>query len=96
MTETATPDGYNTIDSVTIVVTGTVNNTGFTSLSATGLSFTANLTNGTLTANIQNIPGSVLPFTGGIGATIFTILGIGFIAGGVAIAVRKTNKKESK
>ena len=96
LTETTTPDGYNTIDPVTIVVTGTVNNTGFTSLSATGLSFTANLTNGTLTANIQNIPGSVLPFTGGIGATIFTILGIGFIAGGVAIAVRKTNKKESK
>lgn len=96
LTETATPNGYNTIDPVTIVVSGTVNNTGFTALNATGLSFTADLTNGTLTANIQNIPGSVLPFTGGIGATIFTILGVAFIAGGVAIAVRKTSKKESK
>lgn len=96
LTETTTPNGYNTIDPVTIVVSGTVNNTGFTALSATGLSFTADLTNGTLTANIQNIPGSILPFTGGIGATIFTILGIAFIAGGVAIAVRKTSKKESK
>ena len=96
LTETATPNGYNTIDPVTIVVSGTVNNTGFTALSATGLSFTADLTNGTLTANIQNIPGSILPFTGGIGATIFTILGVAFIAGGVAIAVRKTSKKESK
>ena len=96
LTETATPDGYNTIDPVTIVVTGTVDNTGFTALSATGLSFTADLTNGTLTADIQNIPGSVLPFTGGMGATIFTILGIAFIAGGVVIAVRKTSKKESK
>ena len=96
LTETTTPNGYNTIDPVTIVVSGTVNNTGFTALSATGLSFTADLTNGTLTANIQNIPGSILPFTGGIGSTIFTILGIAFIAGGVAIAVRKTSKKESK
>lgn len=96
LTETATPNGYNTIDPVTIVVSGTVNNTGFTALSATGLSFTADLANGTLTANIQNIPGSILPFTGGIGATIFTILGVAFIAGGVAIAVRKTSKKESK
>ncbi len=96
LTETATPDGYNTIDPVTIVVTGTVDNTGFTALSATGLSFTANLTNGTLTANIQNIPGSALPFTGGIGATIFTVLGIAFIAVGVTIAVRRTSKKESK
>ena len=96
LTETATPNGYNTIDPVTIVVSGTVNNTGFNALSATGLSFTADLTNGTLTANIQNIPGSILPFTGGIGATIFTILGVAFIAGGVAIAVRKTSKKESK
>ena len=96
LTETTTPDGYNTIDPVTIVVTGTVDNTGFTALSATGLSFTANLTNGTLTANIQNIPGSALPFTGGIGATIFTVLGIAFIAVGVTIAVRRTGKKESK
>ena len=96
LTETTTPDGYNTIDPVTIVVSGTVDNTGFAALSATGLSFTANLANGTLTADIQNIPGSVLPFTGGIGTIIFTILGIALIAGGIIIAVRKTSKKGNK
>ena len=96
LTETTTPDGYNTIDPVTIVVSGTVNNTGFTALGATGLSFTTNLANGTLTADIQNIPGSVLPFTGGIGTIIFTILGIALIAGGIIIAVRKTSKKGNK
>ena len=96
LTETTTPDGYNTIDPVTIVVSGTVDNTGFTALGATGLSFTTNLANGTLTADIQNIPGSVLPFTGGIGTIIFTILGIALIAGGIIIAVRKTSKKGNK
>ena len=96
LTETTTPDGYNTIDPVTIVVSGTVDNTGFTALGATGLSFTTNLANGTLTADIQNIPGSVLPFTGGIGTIIFTILGIALIAGGIIIAVRKTSKKDNK
>ena len=96
LTEAVTPNGYNTIDPVTIVVTGSVDGSGFTALSGTGLTFTADLANGTLTADVINVRGSNLPFTGGIGTTIFTVAGIGLVAGAIFILTRKNSDQGAK
>lgn len=88
LTETTTPAGYNTIDPIefTITATHTENSDDptLTSLSgnaATGeITFTADTTNGSLTADVVNQKGSSLPETGGMGT-------VALYAGGAAIVL---------
>lgn len=95
LTETKTPTGYNTIDPIEFTVTATHDDatlelTGLTGQVATGdLQFTPDVQNGSLSVTVVNNQGSTLPETGGIGTTIFFVLGGALMVGaGVLLVVR--------
>lgn len=98
LTETKTPAGYNSIDPIEFTVTAEHNvlsdNPALTSLSgnaATGeLTFTSNTSEGSLSADVVNKAGSTLPETGGMGTTIFYVIGAILVIGaGVVLITRK-------
>lgn len=103
LTETKTPDGYNTMEPVLFTVTAThdadtdlddvPNLSNLTGTAEDGvIQFTPNVENGSLTADIQNLPGSILPGTGGRGTTVFYIVGIALVAGAAAIITVRIKK----
>lgn len=103
LTETKTPAGYNSIDPIEFTVTAEhdvlSDNPALTSLSGnatTGeLTFTSNTTEGSLSADVVNKSGSTLPETGGIGTTIFYVLGsILVIAAAILLITRKRMSAE--
>lgn len=94
LVETTTPTGYNTIDDVIFEVTAsfdpTADNPVLTTLAATGgLQVTGDVATGTITSNILNEQGSELPTTGGIGTTIFYIVGAILVVGGGILLVSR-------
>ena len=101
LTETVTPAGFNTIDPITFTVTAehdvqwtTQNrNEVLTSLSGntdTGeITFTASEDKDTLSTNVVNMSGSTLPETGGIGTTVFYVLGGALVLAAVVLLVTK-------
>lgn len=101
LTETKTPANYNTISPITFTVTAehtitwetTPRETVLTSLSgntASGeITFTPSKTNGTLTTNVVNKIGTTLPGTGGIGTTIFYVIGGGLMAAAAILLITK-------
>lgn len=103
LTETKAPDGYNTMEPVLFTVMAThdtdTDSDGVHNLSElTGnvedgvIQFTSNVIDGSLTAYIQNFPGSILPGTGGRGTTVFYIVGIALVAGAAAIITVRIKK----
>lgn len=100
--ETKTPSTYNTIDDITFKITADhdvlSDNPALTKLNGdkvTGeITFTKNKTEGSLTANIVNKKGSILPSTGGIGTTIFYVIGgILMVGAGVILVSRRRRSK---
>lgn len=106
LTETTTPAGYNTIKPITFTVTAGHNiewTTGectdvLTSLNGTAASgeitFTADTTAGSLTADVVNQKGSSLPSTGGMGTVMLYVAGIAvFVLAGATLvmALRRRN-----
>lgn len=98
LSETTTPNGYNTISDVEFTVTAdhdvTSDSPALNSLSGdvtTGeLTFTSNTTDGSLTTNVVNKKGSVLPSTGGMGTTILYVVGtILVLAAGILLVTKK-------
>ncbi len=102
LTETVTPDGYNTIDPITftvtaehkIVWTSEVRTSVLTDLAGkttdgTDLNFTKDLGEGSLSAEIINQKGSTLPTTGGIGTTIFYVIGSVLVLGAAVLLITK-------
>ncbi len=92
LTETKTPDGYNTIAPIEFTIVATHNDTGVTSLTGTNekLIFTPDTTEGSLSADVVNNSGATLPETGGIGTTIFYVVGgILVIGAGVVLVTKK-------
>ena len=102
LTETVTPAHYNTISPITFTVNAdhTITweadprNTVLTSLSgntASGeITFTHNETDGSLTTDVVNNIGTTLPGTGGIGTTIFYVIGGGLmVAAGILLITKK-------
>lgn len=80
LSETTTPDGYNKIDDVEFTVTAKHDEDSdapkLTELKGTGsLEFTSSTTDGSLTTDVVNKKGSVLPSTGGMGTTILYVIG---------------------
>lgn len=105
LTETKTPAGYNSIDPIEFTVTAghdvLSDNPALTSLSGnatTGeLKFTSNTTEGSLSADVVNQAGSTLPETGGMGTTIFYIVGAILVLGaGILLITRRRMNKAAK
>ena len=109
LTETKTPSGFNTIDPIEFKVTadhkvawnGEARTTILTSLNGTPtqagvITFTASEDNGTLTTNVVNKSGSTLPETGGMGTTLFYVLGgVLVLAAVVLLVTKKRMRSES-
>ena len=95
LTETFTPSGYNTLDPITFEITADVDGNLGTSealknLFSTGLVMTSDVAAGSLTTSIKNQTGVALPSTGGIGTTIFYVVGAILVIGaGVVLVTRR-------
>lgn len=97
LSETTTPNGYNTISDVEFTVTAdhdvTSDSPALNSLSGdvtTGeLTFTSSTTDGSLTTDVVNKKGSVLPSTGGMGTTILYVVGSVLVLGAGILLITK-------
>lgn len=109
LTETVTPEGYNTIDPITFTVTATHGTewdgkgvrgdliTAFTGNAAPGeITFTSDKGTGELTTNVINKSGTVLPSTGGMGTTVFYVVGGGLMAVAVVLLVTKKRMENKR
>lgn len=100
LTETVTPEGFNTLDPITIVISfrgpevvNTGEEPGFWAMTWNGESIDGGAT-GIFAQNVINQSGSLLPSTGGIGTTIFYVLGGILVVGAcVLLVVRKRMSK---
>lgn len=92
LVETTTPSGYNTIPDIEFTITAThdvsSDNPTLISLSG-GDKFTGKVSTGVVSANIENQSGAQLPSTGGIGTTIFYVLGSVLVIGAAVLLVTK-------
>ena len=98
LTETVTPEGYNTMDPITFNITASHDTKSddpkLTDLNGNAVDgeirFTVNETKGTLTASVVNYMGSELPSTGGMGTTVLYVAGtIMILAAGVFLVMKK-------
>ena len=109
LTETVTPARYNTIAPITFTVTADHKiewNTGtrtdiLTSLTtgntASGnVTFTADLGKGSLTTDVVNQSGATLSSTGGIGTTIFYVIGGLLMAAAAVLLITKKRMNSDK
>ena len=92
LVETTTPSGYNTIPDIEFTITAThdvsSDNPTLIFLSG-GDKFTGKVSTGVVSANIENQSGAQLPSTGGIGTTIFYVLGSVLVIGAAVLLVTK-------
>ena len=87
ITETITPGGYNTVNPVELIVT--YNENGEAKFSAEGASYE----DGVLKIRVVNKKGTELPETGGMGTTLFYIIGGALVAiAGAVLLLKKRNE----
>ena len=102
LTETVTPANYNTISPITFTVNATheiewdsisTRDNVLTILSGEKkvgeITFNVDKTAGTLTTNVINNIGTTLPGTGGIGTTIFYVIGGGLMVAAAILLITK-------
>ena len=108
LTETKTPDKYNTIAPIEFTVTaghavewnGTTRTDVLTSLTGDvtsgEITFTPSDDYAQLSTDVVNKSGSLLPETGGIGTTIFYIVGVVLVLGAGVLLVTKKRMNADK
>lgn len=108
LTETVTPATYNTIEPISFTVTadhkitwnGEARDAILTSLSgntASGkITFTPSADKSELTTNVVNQSGATLPGTGGIGTTIFYVIGGLLMAAAAVLLITKKRMNSDK
>ena len=108
LTETVTPATYNTIEPIRFTVTADHNIawngeardailTGLTGNTADGkITFTASADKSELTTNVVNQSGATLPGTGGIGTTIFYVIGGLLMAAAAVLLITKKRMNSDK
>ena len=96
LVETTTPSGYNTIADIEFTISaGHVDgdspylNTLSGNVTSGTATFTADVNDGSLSTDVVNNSGIQLPSTGGIGTTIFYVLGSVLVIGAVVLLVTK-------
>lgn len=89
--ETTIPDGFNTADDVEFTITTTLAADGSArqTMTSSNSAVSANKDTGDVTTSIENQEGSTLPSTGGIGTTIFYVVGSILVAGTIVLFVVK-------
>ncbi|MBE6978829.1 MAG: isopeptide-forming domain-containing fimbrial protein [Ruminococcaceae bacterium] len=92
LAETTTPAGYNTIPPIEFTITAEHElesaDPRLTKLTGGDL-FTGEVSTGNLSADVENKSGITLPETGGIGTTIFYVLGGLLVLGAVVLLITK-------
>lgn len=92
LTETVTPKGYNAIPPIEFEISADHNVTSddpiLVSITAPD-DFNVNLDDGTLTTKIENKAGAQLPTTGGVGTTLFYVIGSVLVLAAVVLLVTK-------
>ena len=105
LTESKTPAGYNTIDPIEFRVTATHEDATLSLTDLSGnvisgeieLAFTPVVADGSLSVTVVNNQGSTLPETGGIGTTIFFVLGgVLVIGASILLVVKFRMRTENK
>ena len=108
LTETVTPATYNTIEPIRFTVAadheivwdGEARDAILTSLTGNVTSgtatFTADLDKGSLTTDVVNQSGATLPGTGGIGTTIFYVIGGLLMAAAAVLLITKKRMNSDK
>ena len=99
--ETTTPAGYNTIDDIYFTITATHDEdstlTVLTGIDSTGkITFIPNVSEGSLMTDVVNLPGATLPTTGGMGTTLFYVVGAILALGAGVLLVTKRRMKGEK
>ncbi|MBR4554864.1 MAG: isopeptide-forming domain-containing fimbrial protein [Ruminococcus sp.] len=100
ITEDAAPDGFNAVDPIEVVITGTLDDTARTCTWSAKKDGTEDLTadtagnfEGHFAFDVVNNQGIILPGTGGIGTTVFYIVGGILILGACVLLVTKIRMK---
>lgn len=91
LVEVVTPAGYNTMAELLFTVTATHSETADAPVLITlsGDAFTGDVSTGVLTSQIINHRGTTLPGTGGIGTTIFYVIGGGLMVAAAILLITK-------
>ena len=89
--ETTTPDGYNSIkEDITFTIVSGFDGTELDTFTVSGnTSFSAEPVTGRVATDVVNLAGVTLPETGGIGTTIFYVLGAALLTFSVVMFVTK-------
>ena len=99
LTETKTPEGYNTIDPIQFTITGQTSDSnddigGSISWTCNKNDIILGVANGVFKTTIKNTKGTLLPSTGGIGTRIFYIVGgILMVSAGIVLITKARFKK---